>query len=171
MFSYNSNLNPETQRKIGAFIGAIVADAASLHLEWIYDQNKVNKIVSAEEKDPAFWEENHCPFFSLPNGKVSCYADQAIQALNVMFENGGSLDESKLIDHFLKYFGDPGSPYQVALTKRRSNKYPVEGNFFFDITNSTLMSVCHGCVCICPFVALQRLIILVDDASKMCCYI
>ena len=61
-----------------------MADAASLHLEWIYDQNKVNKIVSAEEKDPAFWEEDHCPFFSLPNGKVSCYADQAIQSLTVL---------------------------------------------------------------------------------------
>ena len=36
-----SNLDIETQRKIGAFVGAIVGDAASLHLEWIYDQNKV----------------------------------------------------------------------------------------------------------------------------------
>ena len=36
-----SNLEIETQRKIGAFVGAIVGDAASLHLEWIYDQNKV----------------------------------------------------------------------------------------------------------------------------------
>ena len=37
-----SNLDIETQRKIGAFVGAIVGDAASLHLEWIYDQNKVH---------------------------------------------------------------------------------------------------------------------------------
>ena len=36
-----SSLDIETQRKIGAFVGAIVGDAASLHLEWIYDQNKV----------------------------------------------------------------------------------------------------------------------------------
>ena len=41
-----SNLDIETQRKIGAFVGAIVGDAASLHLEWIYDQNKVIKKVS-----------------------------------------------------------------------------------------------------------------------------
>jgi len=126
MSSHVLSLSPETQRKVGSFIGAIVADAASLHLEWIYDQNKVNKIVS-KEKDPAFWEEDHCPFFSLPNGKVSCYADQAIQALDIMYKNGGSLDESKLIDHFLQYFGDPGSPYQVSLAKRRNNNYPVEG--------------------------------------------
>ncbi len=36
-----SNLEIEVQRKIGALVGAIVGDAASLHLEWIYDQNKV----------------------------------------------------------------------------------------------------------------------------------
>ena len=127
MSSHVLSLSPETQRKVGSFIGAIVADAASLHLEWIYDQNKVNKIVS-KEKDPAFWEEDHCPFFSLPNGKVSCYADQAIQTLDIMYKNGGSLDESMLIDHFLQYFGDRGSPYQVSLAKRRNNNYPVEGN-------------------------------------------
>ena len=28
------------QRKISALIGSIVADAASLHLEWVYDQVK-----------------------------------------------------------------------------------------------------------------------------------
>ena len=36
-----SSLDIKTQRKIGAYVGAIVGDAASLHLEWIYDQNKV----------------------------------------------------------------------------------------------------------------------------------
>ena len=125
-----SSLSPKGQRKIGAFVGAIVADAASLHLEWIYNQKKVSKIVG-ENKDPAYWEEDHNPFFSLPNGKVSCYADQAIQALHVMSENGGSLNESKLIEHFLEYFGDPESPYQVALAKRKNNKYPVEGTIMF----------------------------------------
>ena len=87
---------------------------------------KVNRIVG-EEKDPAFWIEDHCPFFSLPNGKVSCYADQAIQSLTVLFENDGVYDEVKLINHFLEYFGHPESPYQVSLDKRKNNKYPIEG--------------------------------------------
>ena len=29
------------QREISALIGSIVADAASLHLEWVYDQVKL----------------------------------------------------------------------------------------------------------------------------------
>ena len=35
-----STLNVETSRKISAFIGAIVGDAACLNLDWIYDQAK-----------------------------------------------------------------------------------------------------------------------------------
>ena len=33
-----SKLPLETSRKISAFIGAIVGDAACIHLEWIYDE-------------------------------------------------------------------------------------------------------------------------------------
>ena len=64
-----SKLNIETQRKVAAFVGAIVGDAACLHLDWIYDQKKVENIVG--NNDPAFWFESHCPFFTLPNGNVT----------------------------------------------------------------------------------------------------
>ena len=93
----------------------------------------MTRIVS-EGKDPAFWNRDYCPFFSLPNGKVSCYADQAIQALNVLFENDGVYDEKKLIDHFLDYFGNPDSPYQVSLGKRKNKKFPIEGRYLIKIT-------------------------------------
>ena len=92
----------------------------------------MTRIVS-EGKDPAFWNRDYCPFFSLPNGKVSCYADQAIQALNVLFENDGIYDEKKLIDHFLDYFGNPDSPYQVSLGKRKNKKFPIEGRYLINI--------------------------------------
>ena len=87
-----SNLNVETSRKVSAFLGAVVGDAASLHLEWIYDQAKVLDIVGGKDKDPAFWPDSHVPFFTLPNGKVSCYNDEAIQALSVMAKNDGKYD-------------------------------------------------------------------------------
>ena len=122
-----SNLNVETSRKVSAFLGAVVGDAASLHLEWIYDQAKVLDIVGGKDKDPAFWPDSHVPFFTLPNGKVSCYNDEAIQALSVMAKNDGKYDTGKLIDHFLIHFGDPESPYQIAKAKRVDKKYPIEG--------------------------------------------
>ena len=122
-----SNLNVETSRKVSAFLGAVVGDAASLHLEWIYDQAKVLDIVGGKDKEPAFWPDSHVPFFTLPNGKVSCYNDEAIQALSVMAKNDGKYDTGKLIDHFLIHFGDPESPYQIAKAKRVDKKYPIEG--------------------------------------------
>ena len=36
--SVTSMPNILTQRKIAALVGSIVADAAALHLEWVYDQ-------------------------------------------------------------------------------------------------------------------------------------
>ena len=36
--SVSSITNSLVQRQIAAVIGSIVADAASLHLEWVYDQ-------------------------------------------------------------------------------------------------------------------------------------
>jgi len=121
-----SKLSPEAQRKVGSIIGAVVGDAACLHLEWVYDQAKVTKIVP-EGQDPAFWSENHNPFFNMPNGHFSCYADEAVQSLTAMAENDGKFDEGKTITKFLHHFGDPDSPYQVALAKRKDKKYPIDG--------------------------------------------
>jgi len=125
MMNSVANLSIETQRKIASIVGAVVGDAACLHLEWVYDQNKVAKIVG--DNDPAFWKENHNPFFSLPNGNVTCYADEAVQVLSCMSDNDGVFDQAKVINHFLKHFGDPSSPYQIALAKRKDKKYPIEG--------------------------------------------
>ncbi len=69
-----AKLDAEKSRRVSAFVGAIVGDAAGLSLDWIYDQDKLNKIVG--EKNPEFWPESHCPFFKLPNGKTTCYADE-----------------------------------------------------------------------------------------------
>ena len=122
-----AELPAETSRKVASMVGAIVGDAACLHLEWVYDQAKIPKIVP-EGENPAFWPESHNPFFKLPNGKYSCYADEAVQVLSVMSGNDAKFDQSKVIDHYLKYFGDASSPYQVAKEKRKDKKYPIEGN-------------------------------------------
>ena len=149
-----SGLTPEVSKKVAAMVGAVVGDAASIHLrksklfreielysrisrgfslleilkciqfpnfissiEWIYDQRKLSQIVSKGE-NPEFWPEDHNSYFTLPNGKYSCYADEAVQTLNVMAENDNCFDEKKVLDHYCEYFGGPKSPYQVALAQR-----------------------------------------------------
>ena len=49
-------------------VGSVVADAASQHLQWIYDQSGLVSTVGDE--NPEFWKENKCPYFNLANGKL-----------------------------------------------------------------------------------------------------
>jgi len=125
-----SGLTPEVSKKVAAMVGAVVGDAASIHLQWIYDQRKLSKIVSKGE-NPEFWPEDHNSYFTLPNGKYSCYADEAVQTLNVMAENDNCFDEKKVLDHYCEYFGGPKSPYQIALAQRDPRTIhtgvPIEG--------------------------------------------
>lgn len=126
LISEVNQLAPISAKKVAALAGAVVGDAACLHLEWIYDQNKIPQIVRPDQ-DPAFWQDSHCPFFSLPNGKVSCYADEAVQCLHQMASNEATFDQDKVIQRFISHFGDASSPYQIALAKRKDKKYPIEG--------------------------------------------
>jgi len=124
------DLDPITSRKVSCMVGAAVGDACCVRLEWIYSQDMMNHIIGKE--DPVFWKDSHSPYYILPNGKISGYGDQAIQTLHSMAENGGKFDEIELLEHYCNYFGDPSSPYQVALEKRGNWKLstkalPVEG--------------------------------------------
>jgi hypothetical protein len=49
-------------------VGSVVADAASQHLQWVYDQSALVSTVG--DGNPEFWPENKCPYFNLPNGKL-----------------------------------------------------------------------------------------------------
>jgi len=124
------DLDPITSRKVSCMVGAAVGDACCVRLEWIYSQDMLNHIIGQE--DPVFWKDSHSPYYILPNGKISGYGDQAVQTLHSMANNAGKFDEIKLLEHYCEYFGDPNSPYQVALEKRGNWKLstrnlPVEG--------------------------------------------
>ena len=69
----------ETKMKMASVIGAVVADAASLPLQWIYSDEKMKEVVG--DKSPEFWPESHCPFYSLPTGSVCCYTDEMLTPL------------------------------------------------------------------------------------------
>ena len=113
--------------KVSALVGALVADAACLNLEWIYDQEKICEIVG--NKNPEFWQESHCPFFTLPSGKMSCNGDLILQSLEVFAENDGKFDGQKLAEKFAKHFGDEESDYQISFKKREDGNFPIDGKF------------------------------------------
>jgi len=115
----------DAKRKISCVLGAVVADAASLPLEWIYKDATMTEIVG--DKNPEFWPESHCPFYTLPTGSISCYTDEMLTSLETLANNNADLDISKLTAAVETKFGSPDSPYQVALAKRAEKVYPVPG--------------------------------------------
>jgi len=117
--------NAVAKRKIAALVGSIVADAAALHLEWVYDQDALDKTVG--DKNPEFWPESKCPFYIRPNGAVSCYADETLTSLESMAKNSNKFILQKVYEDIDTKFGAPDSPYQIALAKRKDKKYPIDG--------------------------------------------
>ncbi len=125
-----AELEPVVSRKVAAMVGASIADACSVRLEWIYSQQRMDKIIG--DKDPTFWPDCHSPYYILDNGKISGYGDEAVQTLRAMAQNQGAFDAHKLLEHYCQYFGDPSSPYQVSLKirgdwKKDTSALPVEG--------------------------------------------
>ena len=114
-------LPEDAKRKISCILGAAVADAASLPLAWIYKDSKMTEIVG--DKNPEFWPESRCPFFTLPTGSISCYTDEMLTTLETLAKN----DISKVKAAVQIKFGSPNSPYQISLSKRADKVYPVLG--------------------------------------------
>lgn len=132
-----SHLPAESRRKISSVLGAVVADAASVPLQWIYEgadssgilgnisptlypsrKWKISKEGVEGEGSPAFYPTSHSPIFSIPTGGSSCYGDGIKTCLRVLAENGGQLDVEKIQDGVRSFFGSPDSPYQIAMAKR-----------------------------------------------------
>jgi len=137
-------LPEETKRKISSIIGAVVADAASLPLEWIYQEEKMNEIVG--DSNPEFWRESKCPFFTVPTGKISCYTDELISTLETLAISDGNLDISLITSAIQTKFGAPGSPYQVALAKRSDKKYPIPGPWINSAVIKSLSNIQEGVI-------------------------
>jgi len=77
-------------RALGSIIGTFVSDAAAIPLEWIYNYETFDKVTAGKESY-VFFPESHCPFFKLPIGTNSCYADEGLALLK-------SLNEAKDFD-------------------------------------------------------------------------
>ena len=129
------------QRKIASVLGAVVADAASVPLEWIYDEAKLVEVVG-EREEVAFWPKCESPYFDLPTGSVSCYSDEMLTTLGSM-----ATSQQVSIDQITRAveetFGSPSSPYQVSLA-RRGEGYPVEGPWLNGVIIQSVKNIKSG---------------------------
>lgn len=75
------------RRMIGAVVGAMVGDAASMPLHWVYDTKQLREIVG--DADVAFFPTPSCPFYAYDFGRNTAYGDQAHTLLKSIVECEG----------------------------------------------------------------------------------
>ena len=71
--------------------GAFVADAATMPLHWIYDQDYVeSKVKPASEysRGPEFYSPPSCPFYNYGEGRQSPYGDEVVPIMLSLAEKG-----------------------------------------------------------------------------------
>ena len=57
-------------------------------LHWIYKTEKLDNLLDGA-KEVAFWQPSQNPFYTIPLGSNSCYADQSFVILKSLVENEG----------------------------------------------------------------------------------
>lgn len=114
-------LSTGQQRRAAAVLGALVADAATAPLHWIYDQPKV-KALTEEKGVIEFYPTSQNPFYTIETGLFCPYGDQLFLTLKTLAECKG-FDEVKQADAIFKTFG-PNTIYEEA---RKQSSHPIKG--------------------------------------------
>ncbi|MFW5687944.1 MAG: ADP-ribosylglycohydrolase family protein [Spirochaetota bacterium] len=116
-------------RRRAAVLGALVADAASLGLHWIYTQPKIRRAApqTPEFVDPDPGNYEGVPaFFAHPHkhaGDSTMYGEYVALLLRSMTGTGGEYDEGSYLSHFQNYFGAGGEYVGYADGPMRETLY------------------------------------------------
>ncbi|KAI3424161.1 hypothetical protein D9Q98_009520 [Chlorella vulgaris] len=102
--------NKVKARAKAAVLGALVADAATCPLHWIYDVEKVKGLLSGKGRleAPEFFPEPSCPFYKYDVGCLSPYGDEAFALLQYAASSAeveGPGLAGHLVTHFKAYSG------------------------------------------------------------------
>lgn len=118
-------------RARAAVLGALLADAATMPLHWIYDLDKLNSLVESKttRTQPEFFPEPSCPFYEYPLGALSPYGDEAYAVLRYAATHtdmdGPGLTES-LYQYFKGYQGRlNGTAKHLVAAWEEGKRYPV----------------------------------------------
>ncbi|CAH0485361.1 unnamed protein product [Peronospora farinosa] len=117
------------QRALAAITGGFVADAATMGLHWIYDDEKMKQLAVAHgSAGPEFYEPPSCPFYSYESGALSPYGDEILPLLQDVAERGEFVPEKFAMTsyHAAKtYTGRLNSVFKEMIIKGDAgNKYP-----------------------------------------------
>jgi len=108
--------NNNSVNRYGLVMGALLADAASLGLHWLYDPARIAEVVS-KRKEAAFVPIDAKHFDGVPayfahgnrsNGMLSQYGECLRLAIDVMNENSNRFDVTAYQNEFADWFGMGG---------------------------------------------------------------
>ena len=108
-------MNPDHSHQASAVYGALVADAASMGLHWLYDQTRIRELSG---DDPAFTTTTAPDYQGVPayyahthktTGDFSQYGEQAIVMLQSLAQTDGHYRKSHYEQTFRAVFGYGGT--------------------------------------------------------------
>ncbi|PNH02125.1 Crystallin J1A [Tetrabaena socialis] len=106
-----------SRRAAAAVLGALVADAATMGLHWIYDLSQIQKLLGKSE-EPAFFEPPSCPYYEYESGVQSPYGDELMPVLQYMTSGPGGQQEGTLDGSgFAKFLAEFYRSYRGRLNK------------------------------------------------------
>jgi len=100
--------DPTHNRRVAAFVGGLVADAAAMPLHWIYDTAEIASILKAagREGTPEFLSPSHAPFYNYPVGTVTPFGDQTVVYAEAL-ATAGSVDPVAIAAAYEAYYTPP----------------------------------------------------------------
>jgi len=111
-----------SERGRKCILGALLADAASQPLHWIYQNEKMETILKENGPKLEFHSPSKNPFYTIPLGLNTCYGDQVLVLLESLVENKGVWNPQDYIQKLLKTFG-PNTSYEDGMKGR--DKLPI----------------------------------------------
>lgn len=105
----------ETEARAGVVLGALVADAASMGLHWLYDPNRLATL--AKKQDPTFLAADRRHFDGAKgyfahegkrSGELTQYGATLALAMNTLVANEGRIDIADYQRRYLQFFGPGG---------------------------------------------------------------
>lgn len=103
----------ETDRRVGAIVGAFVADAAVMPLHWIYDTAEIARLVG--DTEPEFHNPPSCPFYNYSLGENTQYGQQGRTYLQSIAENGW--DPKTQQSAYFDFYGAKDAPCALHATE------------------------------------------------------
>jgi len=91
-------------RAIGAIVGSIVADAASMPVHWIYDVGKLQTLLGDKVATPEFFDPPSCPFYQYELGRGTPYGEGVLHYLEFVAKHDGKFDPVKYAQEAFNYY-------------------------------------------------------------------